>query len=68
MPSVDRNMLIVLAQRLRDIEDRYVPVDARADLGGTIEAVHTCSSRRAPAIPQAQDELFPRPPAGGRRW
>jgi len=29
MPSVDRNMLIVLAQRLRDIEDRYVPVDAR---------------------------------------
>ena len=29
MPSVDRNMLIVLANRLRDIELRYVPVDAR---------------------------------------
>ena len=29
MPSVDRNMLIVLAQRLRDIENRYVPADAR---------------------------------------
>ena len=29
MPSVDRNMLIVLAQRLRDIENRYVPAEAR---------------------------------------
>ena len=29
MPSVDRNMLIVLANRLRDIESRYVPADAR---------------------------------------
>ena len=25
MPSVDRKMLIVLAHRLRDLEDRYVP-------------------------------------------
>jgi CRP-like cAMP-binding protein len=29
MPSVDRNMLIVLANRLREIESRYVPADAR---------------------------------------
>ena len=29
MPSVDRKMLIVLANRLRDIEGRYVPADAR---------------------------------------
>ena len=29
MPSVDRKMLIVLANRLRDIESRYVPTDAR---------------------------------------
>jgi CRP/FNR family transcriptional regulator, cyclic AMP receptor protein len=29
MPSVDRKMLIVLANRLRDIEDRFVPADAR---------------------------------------
>jgi len=29
MPSVDRNMLIVLAHRLREIEGRYVPADAR---------------------------------------
>jgi len=29
MPSVDRKMLIVLANRLRDIEDRYVPAEAR---------------------------------------
>ena len=29
MPSVDRKMLIVLANRLRDIESRYVPADAR---------------------------------------
>ncbi len=29
MPSVDRKMLIVLASRLREIESRYVPVDAR---------------------------------------
>ena len=29
MPSVDRKMLIVLANRLRDIESRYVPDDAR---------------------------------------
>jgi CRP-like cAMP-binding protein len=29
MPSVDRNMLIVLANRLRDLESRYVPADAR---------------------------------------
>ena len=29
MPSVDRRMLIVLANRLRDIESRYVPADAR---------------------------------------
>ena len=29
MPSVDRKMLVVLAGRLREIEDRYVPVDAR---------------------------------------
>jgi CRP/FNR family transcriptional regulator, cyclic AMP receptor protein len=28
-PSVDRKMLIVLANRLRDIESRYVPADAR---------------------------------------
>src|SRR5476649_2909464 len=30
MPSVDRKMLIVMADRLRELEDRYVPVDARA--------------------------------------
>ncbi|MGO9876591.1 MAG: Crp/Fnr family transcriptional regulator [Acidimicrobiia bacterium] len=29
MPSVDRKMLIVLAGRLRDIETKYVPADAR---------------------------------------
>jgi CRP-like cAMP-binding protein len=29
MPSVDHNMLIVLANRLRELEDRYVPADAR---------------------------------------
>jgi len=29
MPSVDRKMLIVLAQRLRELEDRYVPVADR---------------------------------------
>jgi CRP/FNR family cyclic AMP-dependent transcriptional regulator len=29
MPSVDRKMLIVLADRLRDVEERYVPADAR---------------------------------------
>jgi len=29
MPSVDRKMLIVLAQRLRDLEDRYVPAADR---------------------------------------
>jgi hypothetical protein len=29
MPSVDRKMLVEIAGRLRDIEDRYVPVEAR---------------------------------------
>ena len=29
MPSVDRKMLVVLAGRLREIEERYVPADAR---------------------------------------
>ena len=29
MPSVDRKMLTVMADRLRDLEDRYVPADAR---------------------------------------
>ena len=29
MPSVDRKMLIVLANRLRDIESRYVPAESR---------------------------------------
>jgi len=29
MPSVDRKMLTVLAERLRDIESRYVPTDER---------------------------------------
>ena len=29
MPTVDRKMLIVLANRLREIEERYVPADAR---------------------------------------
>jgi CRP-like cAMP-binding protein len=29
LPSVDRKMLTVIADRLRDLEDRYVPVDAR---------------------------------------
>jgi len=29
MPSVDRKMLIVLARRLRELEDRYVPVADR---------------------------------------
>ena len=30
MPSVDRKMLTVLAARLRDIEQRYVPVNERS--------------------------------------
>jgi CRP-like cAMP-binding protein len=29
MPSVDRKMLIVLAERLRDVESRFVPADER---------------------------------------
>ena len=29
MPSVDRKMLVVLAERLRDVEARFVPADAR---------------------------------------
>jgi CRP-like cAMP-binding protein len=29
MPSVDRKMLIVLAERLRDVEARFVPADER---------------------------------------
>jgi CRP/FNR family transcriptional regulator, cyclic AMP receptor protein len=29
MPSVDRKMLTVMANRLRDLEDRYVPLDDR---------------------------------------
>jgi CRP-like cAMP-binding protein len=29
MPSVDRKMLVVLAHRLREVEDRYVPDGAR---------------------------------------
>ncbi|MGZ4802221.1 MAG: Crp/Fnr family transcriptional regulator [Acidimicrobiia bacterium] len=29
MPSVDRKMLVVLAHRLRDLENRYVPERAR---------------------------------------
>ena len=29
MPSVDRKMLIVLANRLREIESRYVPAESR---------------------------------------
>jgi CRP-like cAMP-binding protein len=29
IPSVDRKMLIVLAERLRDIETRYVPINER---------------------------------------
>ncbi len=29
MPSVDRKMLTVIADRLRDLEERYVPADAR---------------------------------------
>ena len=29
MPSVDRKMLVVLAERLRDVEARFVPPDAR---------------------------------------
>jgi CRP/FNR family transcriptional regulator, cyclic AMP receptor protein len=29
MPSVDRKMLTVMADRLRDLEERYVPTDAR---------------------------------------
>jgi len=29
MPSVDRNMMIMIAGRLRDIESRYVPADTR---------------------------------------
>jgi CRP-like cAMP-binding protein len=36
VPSVDRKMLVVLAERLRDVEARFVPADARvtnADIG-----------------------------------
>ena len=29
MPSVDRKMLLVLAERLRDVEARFVPADER---------------------------------------
>jgi CRP/FNR family transcriptional regulator, cyclic AMP receptor protein len=29
VPSVDRKMLMVLAERLRDIEERFVPMEAR---------------------------------------
>lgn len=29
MPSVDRKMLTVIADRLRDLEERYLPADAR---------------------------------------
>jgi CRP-like cAMP-binding protein len=29
MPSVDRKMLVVLVERLRDLETRYVPADER---------------------------------------
>ena len=29
MPTVDRKILVVLAERLRDVEERYVPADAR---------------------------------------
>jgi CRP-like cAMP-binding protein len=29
MPSVDRKMLVVLAERLRDVETRFVPADER---------------------------------------
>jgi CRP/FNR family transcriptional regulator, cyclic AMP receptor protein len=29
MPSVDRKMLLILAQRLRDIEAKFVPLDER---------------------------------------
>ena len=29
MPAVDRKILVVLAERLRDVEERYVPADAR---------------------------------------
>lgn len=29
MPSVDRKMLIVLAERLRDVEARFVPIEER---------------------------------------
>jgi CRP-like cAMP-binding protein len=29
MPSVDRKMLVVLAERLRDVEARFVPADER---------------------------------------
>lgn len=29
MPAVDRKILVVLAERLREIEERYVPVEAR---------------------------------------
>jgi CRP-like cAMP-binding protein len=29
MPSVDRKMLVVLAERLRDVETRFVPTDER---------------------------------------
>ncbi|MDQ1449516.1 MAG: family transcriptional regulator, cyclic receptor protein [Actinomycetota bacterium] len=29
MPSVDRKMLTVMADRLRELEERYVPADAR---------------------------------------
>jgi CRP-like cAMP-binding protein len=30
MPSVDRKMLTVLAERLRDVENRYVPTDEQS--------------------------------------
>jgi len=29
MPSVDHKMLVVLAERLRDVEARFVPAESR---------------------------------------
>ena len=31
MPSVDRKMLVVLAERLRDVEARFVPAQERVN-------------------------------------
>ena len=64
MPSVDRNMLIVLAHRLRDVEDRYVTPNAR--LVPTVITEHTRAgelrfSGSSHGAPRAAPSQLPKP-------